>query len=88
MVIFSVRKPGLGKNSIEFFPMFRAIAGFFLQLAPGGLERLFAGIDGARGKLPQRTLRGQPVLAHQKNALAIVDGHHHRRAAMVHDVSA
>ena len=80
-----MRKPGLGKNEIELFPVFGAIAGLFFQLALGGLERLFAWIDGAGGQFPQEALRGQAILADQQNALAVVDRHHDGRAAMVHD---
>ena len=87
MVIFSVRKPGLGKNDDELGPLFGAIAGLFFELALGGLERLFAGIDGAGGQLPQEALRGQTILPDEKNALTIVHWHHDGRAAMVHDAA-
>src|SRR5580704_15249595 len=76
---------GAGEKCDELFPVLRVIAGFLFQLALGGLKRLLAWIHRAGRQFPQKALGRQTILPDQQNALAIVNGHHDGRAAMVHD---
>ena len=61
----------------------RAVAGFFLQFAIGGLHRGFAGIDAALDQAQFVTVHARRVFAHQQHGFVVQHRHHHHRAMAV-----
>ena len=63
----------------------RAIAGFFLQFAVGGLLRRLAGIDPALDQAELVAVHARRVLADQQHGLVVQHRHHHHRAVATAD---
>ncbi len=58
----------------------RAVAGFFLEFAIGGLFRRFAGVDATLDQAQLVTMHAGGVLAHQQHGVVVDQRHNHHRA--------
>ena len=88
----SPRKPGLAKYLVRSGPALGAEAGLLDQLALGGGEGGFVGLDAAGGQLEEELAGGVAVLALEDDVgvggvLGLVDGEDDDRAVVADDVA-